>query len=84
MLAFGALPLPYGYYQLLRICVTGFFVWATVVSSHRSYPALPYMFLVLALLFNPIVKVTFIKPVWAAVDLVVAVIVIGVRSRIRQ
>ena len=36
MLFLGAAPLPYGYYMLLRLVVTGVCVWAAFVSYERK------------------------------------------------
>jgi len=77
MLALGAAPLPYGYYVLLRIVATLIFVWAAVVAHERRREALPWIFALLALLFNPVVKVPLGKPLWAMTDIAAAILLLA-------
>ena len=49
--------LPYGYYQLLRIVVTAYAVWVAVYRMNRGHTAWLWIFGLLAVLFNPIVKI---------------------------
>ena len=69
LLVLGAAPLPYGYYQLLRIVATIVFVWAASVSFGREYTALPWVFALLAILFNPVVKIYLPKEMWSIIDI---------------
>ena len=69
MLAVAVLPLPYGYYQLLRLVVTGVFAWAAVVAFQRSSAGHGFGFAVLALLFNPLLPVYLSKALWVPIDL---------------
>ncbi|WP_390881571.1 DUF6804 family protein [Methylacidiphilum caldifontis] len=57
ILFIGAAPLPYGYHMLLRFVITGVFAWAALVSYNRKDQSLPWVFGLLASLFNPIVKI---------------------------
>ena len=68
LLFLGAAPMPYGYYQLLRIVGTAVFVWASVVAYQRKHQALPWVYACLAIVFNPILKITFPKELWMAID----------------
>jgi len=36
MLFIGAVPMPYGYYMLLRFVATGVFAWAAFVTYERK------------------------------------------------
>lgn len=68
MLFLGAAPLPYGYYMLLRLVATGVFVWAAFIVYEHGHKSLPWVYGVLAILFNPLLKVHLPKEVWAVVD----------------
>ena len=61
LLLIGAVPLPYGYYSLLRIVATIVFVWAASVCFSRRYVIETWLFAVLAILFNPFVPNLFPK-----------------------
>lgn len=80
MLLFALAPLPYGYYTLLRIVVTIFFAWSAVVSHDRHHQVLPWIFGLLALLFNPIVPVYLSRDIWAPIDVGAAALIIFSRN----
>jgi hypothetical protein len=68
MLFAGAAPLPYGYYTLLRLVACGTFAWAAYMSFERRHAFLPWAYALLALTFNPIVKIYFAKSIWILID----------------
>ena len=69
VLAFiGALSLPYGYYQFLRVVVCSWAVWALAETWKTEKGEVRWLLIGLALLFNPIRSIHFTKPVWACVD----------------
>lgn len=77
-LLFALLPLPYGYYTLLRFVVCGASCWLAykhyeAVGSH----AWTVIFIVLAVLFNPIIPIHFPRNVWAVIDAVCALLLFG-------
>lgn len=69
LLAVAVLPLPYGYYQLLRLVATGVFAWAAIVAFRRGRAGHGFGFAVLALLFNPVTPVYLSKVLWTPIDL---------------
>lgn len=68
MLLLGLAPLPYGYYQLLRLVATIAFGWAAYVSHHRRNEALSWVCGIVALLFNPIMPVHLSRELWMVID----------------
>jgi len=68
MLFVGVLPLPYGYYMLLRFVACGVFAWAACITYEKNEEVLPWVFGILALVFNPLIKIHFPKELWAVVD----------------
>ena len=82
MLFLAAAPLPYGYYGLLRIIATMVFAWSGVVAFKRGYGTLPWLFAVLAILFNPLMPIYLDKGVWGVIDIVSAVFLLSVAPSI--
>lgn len=76
MLVLGATNMPFGYYTLLRIVACTIFGWAAYIAFTRRSQTLPWLYGLIAVLFNPLVKVSFSKPIWAALDIGAAVFLI--------
>ncbi|MCI1279628.1 MAG: hypothetical protein LKG23_11670 [Nitrospira sp.] len=83
MLFVGAAPLPYGYYMLLRIVATGVFIWAAFVAHEYGQKSLPWGYGVLAILFNPLLKIHLPKELWAVVDVGSGIFLLGTSTKIR-
>jgi len=76
--------MPYGYYTLLRLVATIVFAWAAYVAYQKKHSALPYMFGLLALLFNPIIVVHLDKTLWAVIDFAAGILLLATSRYIRQ
>ncbi len=72
LLLVGALPMPYGYYMLLRIVVTLVFAWAAFIVYEKSHEWLPWLYGIITILFNPIIPIFFQKELWVVVDVLSA------------
>jgi hypothetical protein len=83
LLAAGAAPLPYGYYSFLRIAACGVFAYAAYVGITRKLAVLPYLYGVLAILFNPLIKIHMTKEIWAVVDLGAALLLLATSKYIK-
>ena len=69
-------PMPYGYYQLVRIvAMIAFAIMAYQYYEKENVP-LAFTFAGLALLFQPFVKVALGRTLWNIVDAIVAVVII--------
>ena len=67
-------PMPYGYYQLVRIvAMIAFAVMAYQYYEKENVP-LAITFGGLALLFQPFIKVALGRTLWNVVDVIVAVV----------
>jgi len=74
-LLLGALPLPYAYYELLRVLVAGFaayFAWKEFDGNEKKVNSFTWIFGVIAVLFNPFLPIHLTKGIWVVVDLAVA------------
>ena len=74
LLLLGAAPMPYGYYTLLRLVACVVFALAAFAAQARRYATLPWVFGLMALLFNPVFKVHFPKRLWALIDIAAALL----------
>ena len=84
LLLLGILPLPYGYYTLLRLVAFGVFTWAAFIAFEKKEAVLPWVFVLLALIFNPIIKTYLPKEIWAIIDFCSGVFLIFVRNKIQE
>jgi hypothetical protein len=83
MLFIGVFSLPYGYYTLLRIVACAVFTWAAFITYEKNNEdLLPWIFAILAIVFNPIIKIHLPKEVWALIDFCSGLFLILVRKRI--
>jgi hypothetical protein len=64
------LHMPYGYYQLVRVVATAAFAFLAYQERENS---LLWVFVGLALLFQPFEKIALGRTVWNIVDIAVAV-----------
>ena len=77
MLFMGAAPLPYGYSILLRLVACGVFAFAMFIAFEKKHKSLPWVYGLLALLFNPLIKVYLPKDVWVVVDVAAAILLLA-------
>lgn len=66
----------YGYYQFVRIATFIFLLIISFVEFNEKKIFEPIILLCAAILFNPIYKVYFKKPVWNKIDIVLAGVLI--------
>ena len=69
-------PMPYGYYQLVRIVAMIAFAIMAYQYYDKENVALAITFGGLALLFQPFIKVALGRTLWNIVDVIVAVLII--------
>lgn len=65
-------PMPYGYYTLIRMLATlvfGIYAYRCYMAKKES---LTWIFVILALLFQPLIKVALGRVAWNIVDVIVA------------
>lgn len=84
LLFFAVLPLPAGYYTLLRLLSTVVFAWAAYVSYARGKQSQAVILGVLVLLYNPLIIVTFKKALWVVINLSSAVYLLSVRASVAE
>lgn len=67
------LDMPYGYFQLVRFVSMAVFVYLAYDANTRDENGLAFVFIALALLFQPFFKVHLGRTLWNVVDVVVGV-----------
>lgn len=69
--------MPYGYYQLVRyVAATSFLVLGLTLSDNKKATVQKIVFISLAVLFQPLIKIALGRTIWNIVDVVVAVALI--------
>lgn len=73
-LVIAVLPLPYGYYTLLRLLITAFAVFLAYVEYDKQKTLTGWAtgFIAVALLFNPLVPIHLSRSSWFFLDLISA------------
>ena len=69
---------PYVYYQLLRVVVCGTSAYTAYTLTKTSNPARFALLIGIAILFNPVVPVHMSKGVWVVLDLLTALVFVGI------
>ena len=75
------LPMPYGYFQIVRFTALIGFVVLAYQASENKQKGISIIFIALALLFQPIIKIALGREIWNIVDVLVA---IGLLISLRQ
>ena len=71
------LPMPYGYFQLVRFVAMVVFGLMAYLYYRRQKATASVIFGVLAVLFQPIYKIALGRATWNVIDVLVAVLLIG-------
>ena len=67
------LPMPYGYFQLIRFLAMICFGLYSYIEFDKKRGLLGFTFIVLAILFQPIFKIALGRELWNIVDVLVGV-----------
>lgn len=70
-------PMPYGFYTLVRFVAMAAFGWLAFDYFRGGRSGLGFGFAALALLFQPLVKVSLGRTMWHWVDVVVALALVA-------
>lgn len=78
------LDMPYGYFQLVRFAALAGFAWLAFKSIEQGYNPEAFIYVCLAVLFQPIIKIALGRQIWNGIDITVGVVLIVsvfIRSR---
>ena len=74
LLLLAVLPLPYGYYTFLRWITCGMAAFTAYIAYQWEFKWATWIFIPLAILFNPIIPIHLTKEIWQPIDIVGAII----------
>jgi hypothetical protein len=69
MLAVAFLHIPYGYYTLLRVVLTSIFIYLTYICYITDKFILKYIFILFAIIYNPLVPLHLGREVWTIINI---------------
>ena len=74
ILLFGCLiDFPYGYYQFVRFAALVGFGYLAFKANEQGYKNETFVYLALAILFQPFIKIALGRTIWNIVDVVVGI-----------
>lgn len=65
--------LPYGYYQFVRFAALIGFVFLSYQSYKRNDKSFAFIYATLAVLFQPLIKISLGREIWNVVDIIVGI-----------
>lgn len=74
MLLLALLPMPYGYYTFLRISICIFSGYLAYKTWQNNIQIWMWIFMCIAILFNPIIPIYLGRALWAFVDIIVVIV----------
>jgi hypothetical protein len=78
------LHLPFGYYTMVKIVAMGAFIWAFLIAFNRNATFLPWIYLLFAATYNPVMKVPLPLDLWMIVDIAAGTLLIFTQNKIKQ
>ena len=75
LLLAALLPLPYGYYILLRFTVCFGSIYEIITNPTLNKDTI-LIFIAIAVLYNPIIKMPLGRPIWSIVNIITAIYLI--------
>jgi hypothetical protein len=67
------LEMPYGYYQFVRFVSMAGFAYLAYSANEKNHKNELFIYIALALLFQPFFKIALGRSIWNIIDLVVAI-----------
>jgi len=73
LLLIAVAPMPYGYYQFIRIAITLVASINAFELYNKNKSTLLIVFVLISILYNPIIPIHFSKETWMPINLITAV-----------
>ncbi|MHB8853604.1 MAG: DUF6804 family protein [Ignavibacteriaceae bacterium] len=70
------LRMPFSYYQLIRLLGLVGFIYFAYLDNKGKIKLTPLIFIVAAIIINPIIKIPFGRSVWQIIDIIFSVILL--------
>jgi len=68
--------MPYGFYQIVRLTGLIGFTFLAFQANQNRQPQLVILYICLAILFQPLIKISLGRTLWNIIDIVVAVFLV--------
>ena len=68
--------MPYGFYQIVRLAGLIGFIFLAFQANQNRQPQLVILYICLAILFQPLIKISLGRTIWNIIDIVVAVFLV--------
>ncbi len=75
---------PYGYYQLLRFVVCGVSVYVAYMAYIWQKLWATWLFVIIAVLFNPLIPIHLSREVWQPIDLICALLFVVIAFVLKE
>lgn len=66
--------LPYGYYEFLKITITGISGYLAFYYANKKFTRWLIIMFGIAILFNPILPIHLDKSIWIIIDIIIAIV----------
>lgn len=71
LLGFALLPLPYPFYQFLKIAVCGFSAYSFILYYPKhKFSFINISLLTIAIIYNPILPLYIVKEIWIIINII--------------
>ena len=84
LLFIAIIPLPPGYYELLRIVASGTFAWGAYRNFSKKKLLLPLVYSFFAIVFNPVSEISLAKEIWIPIELLAATLLLTTKDHIAE
>ena len=78
------LPMPYGYFMLVRFAAMIIFGLMALIYYQEQKEGIAIFFGAMAILFQPIIKISLGRTMWNIVDVVMAIVLLAIWYRNSQ
>lgn len=75
ILVIATLPLPYGYYQFLRVLVSFTLTYDFILNRKNLQYNVILIYIIVIIIFNPVFPIYLNRELWVMIDFVVAILV---------
>lgn len=83
LLAVALFPLPYGYYQFLRLGICGLAIWL-LISDYNKTESLSIGLIITAIAYNPIFRIHFDKGIWSIINVITIIYFVYLIMKIKR
>lgn len=82
LLLLALLPMPYGYYTFVRIFICLYSAFLAYKTWQEQIQLWMWIFIIIAILFNPLIPIYLNRELWAIIDITAAVIIFSSISKL--